>query len=128
MREFFNSLIIGACEKVPFIRHDKQKQEWESVARVLVAGYREENVFPITLSKAVVASCLFGEELIPTNWLLESFYQYLSKDEHETLIKRVSDECDPSDDDDVLEVPSSYKCYRVVSNANIRQTMEEVAH
>lgn len=127
-REFFNSLSIGASEKVPSIRHDFQKQEWESVARVLVVGFRDEEYFPITLSRAFVASCLFGEEIIPTNWLLESFYQYISRDEHETLVKSVSGECDPSSDDDLLEVLSSYKCYRMVSKENMQQTIEELAH
>ena len=124
--EFFNSLSTGACEKVPSIRHDYQKQEWESVARVLVAGFKQENYFPITLSKAFVAACFFGEELIPTNWLLESFYQYISRDEHETLEKSVSGKCDPSKDDDVLEVLNSYKCYRRVSKENMQKNNRRV--
>ncbi|XP_033111382.1 uncharacterized protein LOC117112418 [Anneissia japonica] len=60
-REFFTSLAVGAAEKVPSIRHDYQKKEWQSVANVLVFGFLAEKFFPLQLSKAFIASCLFGE-------------------------------------------------------------------
>ena len=80
-REFFNSLGIGASEEVPAIHHDYQKNEWQSIARILVSGFTKIGYFLIALSRAFIASCLFPEELLPTEWLLESFHQYVSKDE-----------------------------------------------
>ena len=126
--EFFNSLAVGAAEKVPCIRHDYQKKEWQSVAYILVFGFIQHMYFPINLSRAFVASCLFGEEMIPTKWLMDSFYDYISRDKCETLKENVSGECDPCTDEDVLEVLSSYKCNRRVTKENITKIVEELAH
>ena len=40
-KEFFSALSRGANEKVPSIRHDYQKEEWQSVARILVVGFQK---------------------------------------------------------------------------------------
>ena len=107
-REFYNSLATGASEKVPAIRHDYQQSEWKSIACVLVAGFTKFGYFPVTLSSAFIASCLFPEELLAKEWLVESFHQYISKDESETLKRSVTDECpDPSTDEDVTEATSA---------------------
>ena len=58
-REFSGSLSTGAAEKVPCLRQDYQKPQWQSVARVIVAGV----VSIITLLQAFITSCLWGEEL-----------------------------------------------------------------
>lgn len=128
-REFSNALSTGATEKVPAIRHDYQKSEWQSIARILVAGFTKIGYFPIALSRAFIASCLFPEESLPTEWLLESFHQYVSKDESESLKRCLTNECpDPSTDEDVLDVLSSYKCYRMVTKDNMQKILEELAH
>ena len=128
-REFYSSLSTGAAEKVPCLRHDYQKPQWQSVARVVVAGFRQEKYFPIMLSRAFIASCLFGEELFPTECHLDSFYNYIAKCECDTLQKCLADEeCDPSEDEDVMEVLSVYKCFRVVTKENLEHIVKELAH
>eukprot|EP00794_Sanderia_malayensis_P013127 gene13127-14477_t len=44
---FSNALSVGAQCKVPAIRHDYQRKEWEAVARILVFGYMKEQYFPL---------------------------------------------------------------------------------
>ena len=128
-REFYNSLATGASEKVPAIRHDYQQSEWKSIARILVAGFINFGYFPVTLSSAFIASCLFSEDAIPKDWLVESFHQYISKDESDTLKRSISDECpDPSLDEDVADVLSSYKCRRVIKKSSMPKIIEELAH
>ena len=128
-REFYNSLATGASEKVPAIRHDYQQSEWKSIARILVAGFTKFGYFPVTLSSAFIASCLFPEELLPKEWLVESFHQYISKDESETLKRCVTDKClDPSTDEDVIDLLTSYNCRRVVRKDTMLKIIEELAH
>ena len=57
----YHSLTVGTQEKVPCIRHELQKTQWEAIARVIVYGVKRYNYFPIFLSRAVIASVLFGE-------------------------------------------------------------------
>ena len=55
---------VGSTEKIPYVRNDLQKPQWESIARVLVYGYLHCKYFPLSLSKLFVMSSLFGEQAI----------------------------------------------------------------
>ena len=50
----FTSLTVGRKAKMPFIRHDMQKHEWESFARILLSGYKKYNYFPVQLSPCLL--------------------------------------------------------------------------
>ena len=126
-REFSIALATGASEKVPSIRHDFQKLEWQSIGRIIHYGFKQANYFPIFLAKAFIGSCMYGEEAVTKESLLESFRSYISKDEEETLKKCLEGELDP-EDDDMLDLLSSYKCYRKPSKENIKVILEELAH
>lgn len=128
-REFANSLTSGAAEKVPCLRHDYQSEQWQSVARILVVGFKQEKYFPIMLSKGFIASCLFGEGQLTKECLLESFNHFLSRGDQETLSSCLGDDqCDPSENDEVMDVLSTYKCYRRVTKESLPKIIEELAH
>ena len=74
----YNSLMVGALEKVPSVRHDFQKLEWESIGRILVYGFNQVNFFPLFLSKAFVSILFFGEESLTDSLLLDSSKSYVS--------------------------------------------------
>ena len=61
-----------------------QVAEWEAIARIIVKEYRQVGFFSIKLGKAFTA-CLFGEEAVKEDLLLESFLAYLSSDERELV-------------------------------------------
>ncbi|XP_044182403.1 uncharacterized protein LOC122963139 [Acropora millepora] len=125
--QFFNSLTVGTQEKVPAIRHDYQRAEWEAIARILMYGYIKERYFPLPLSRAFVALCLFGEESMTSDFLLSSFKLYISEDERETLQKCLEEKIE-DEYDDVLDFLSNYKCYRSPTQENILQIVSELAH
>lgn len=77
----FTSLTLGHVEKVPSIRHDHQKHEWEAIGRVLLFGLKEAAYSPVCLSPVFLASCLHGEETITEADLLLSFKSYITPDE-----------------------------------------------
>jgi len=120
-------LSTGATEKVPSVRHDYQHQEWEAIGKILVYGYREIKYFPVTLSGVFMGSCLFEESAIPESSLLEAFYLYIGKDEAEALRKCNEWELD-ANDDEVLEVLSSYKCYKNPTKENVELIITQLAH
>ena len=126
--QFFMSLSTGATEKVPSVRHDYQHQKWEAIGKILVYGYCEIKYFPVTLSDVSMGSCLFEERDISDSFLLEAFSLYISKDEAETLSQCKEGKVEANDDDDVLEVPSSYKCYKNPTKENIEVIMTQLAH
>ena len=126
-REFYTALSVGGTEKVPSIRHDYQRSEWASIARIIVFGYKEVGQFPLNISRVFFASCLFGEEVIPDSCLIDSFKLYVSRDEQEVLEKCFDAEFNP-EDEDLLDFLSAYKCYRVPKRDTIQVTVKELAH
>lgn len=126
-QHIFASLTLGHVEKVPSIRHDHQKHEWEAIGRVLLYGLKEAGYVPVCLSPVFLASCLHGEETITEADLLLSFKSYITPDEREVL-ERVLSEDFESDDEDLTEFLSSYKCYRIPKPQNIKSLFVELAH
>ena len=61
-QEFFTVHTVGSTEKTPLIRHDMQKDQWQSIARVIVYDFTVLNYFPLKLSQLIITTCLFGEE------------------------------------------------------------------
>ena len=62
-----------------------QVAEWEAIARIIVKEYRQVGFFSIKLGKAFTTACLFGEEAVKEDLLLESFLAYLRSDERELV-------------------------------------------
>eukprot|EP00794_Sanderia_malayensis_P012616 gene12616-13905_t len=124
---FCNALSVGTQSKVPAIRHDYQRKEWEAVARILIFGYMKEQYFPLLLSPAIIAACLFGEEHVSDDYLLRSFNSYVAEEERDALKKCISDDFE-SADEDVLDFLSSYKCYKHVTKQNITEVVHQLAH
>ena len=77
-----------------------------------------------------ITSCLFGEDAITGESLVESFYAYISNDEQEILKNCLDGEITKEDvtKEDLLDVLGSYKCFRQPSPENICEIVEELAH
>lgn len=90
-------------------------------------GYLKERYFLLSLSRAFLALCLFGEESITSEFLQSSFRLYVSEDERETLQKCIEGKIN-SNDDDVLDFLSNYKCYQTPAKENILQVVSELAY
>ena len=78
-QRMFSSLTVGDVVKVPCIRHDHQKTEWEAIGRVLVYGFQYAEYISICLSPVFLISCLYGEESITKEELLTSFSYYVTE-------------------------------------------------
>ena len=126
-KECFSCLTVGAIEKVPTVRHDYQKGEWEAIGRIIVYGYSVVKYFPITLSPAFVATVFFGEESLTPDFLIESFKLYVSLDEREVLENSLKVDFNLSDGD-LLDLLSSFKCYKITTKDNIFTILHELAH
>jgi hypothetical protein len=90
-KSFGDSMTVGERERVPYVRHDHFVSEWQAIGRILVQGYKMVSHFPMFLSKAFVAYCMFGDA-IPDAILIESFKKYLSVDEEEVVNNCLSPE------------------------------------
>ncbi|KAK2559076.1 hypothetical protein P5673_018721 [Acropora cervicornis] len=104
--ECFSSLTVGAIEKVPCVRHDYKRSEWD---------------WP--------CSCLWifcGKESLAPDCLFESFKLFISEEDRQVVDKSLGKDFDPNDDD-LLEFLSSFRCYKSPTLNNIKTLMNELA-
>ncbi len=121
------SLMLGEEERVPCIRHDMGKQQWQAVARIFLKGFFQTGYFPIQISQVFLISLMFGEDAITNDMYLESFKRYVSRAEADMMEKVM--ECKlPLDDDDFEDFLSAFDCKKIVNEANITEVLIELAH
>ena len=63
-KDVYQSLMVGEIERVPSIRHDFQRPEWEAIGRILMKGFSSCQYFPLMLSKTFFITCLYGESAV----------------------------------------------------------------
>ena len=105
-----NSLFIGEKERVPFVRHDLYKKEWEAIGKILTKGFNDTGYFPTMISKSFVQYCFYGD--VSNTELLSSFLNYVSRDERMLIEKLLSDE---ANNDDFLG--NEFWTFQISSNA-----------
>jgi hypothetical protein len=76
--ELYEKLCEGEAMRVPSLCSGWQATEWQSVARILLKGYNEQKIFPLRLSPAFMCAIIYGEDNVPNDVLLESFYNFIS--------------------------------------------------
>ena len=126
-KEFYESHMLWESERVPYIRHDFDRNKWEAMGRILIKGYIGSQYFLHKISKAFVAGCLFGEGSITCEMLQESFKHYVSQSES-SLIEGCLADSIACDNDEILDFFSASDCKRKVTNSNIVEIMGEIAH
>ena len=55
-----NSLFSGEKERVPFVRHNLYKKEWEAIRKILAKGFNDTGYFLTMISKSFVQYCFYG--------------------------------------------------------------------
>jgi hypothetical protein len=123
--EFYQSCCIGASEKVPMIRHDFQKGEWEACARIICYGIKI-GYYPIKLSYAFMKSSFQSENSVTQEDLVKSFFKYVSCEDKETLERNLKELDD--DQSELLEVLSTYKCFSLPTKDNLNEIISQLAH
>lgn len=126
-KDVYDSLMLGEDERVPFVRDDFQRQEWESVARILLKGFRTCQYFPLRLSRPFIVSCLFGEDSVSTDLLFDSFKHYVSEVERK-VIERCRSGTIEANDESLLDLLSNFDCRRNVTKDTSLKIFTELAH
>ena len=110
-KAFGDSMTIGERERVPYVWHNHFVSEWQAIGRILVKGYKMVSYFPLFLSRAFLAYCLFGEA-VPDLVVVESFKKYLSVDEEKLVENCLSPDRDVNvfESEEVFEFLECFNC------------------
>jgi len=127
-KEFLPSYTVGCNQIVPVIRHTMLNEDWKAVGRIIIYGLKL-NYFPIKISPVFMLSALFGEEMLDEKMLIESFLQYISNDER-NLLSLMLDKYSNDDEkiEELLDLLSSYKCFRAPNELTLPKIISEISH
>ena len=113
--EFFKGYAEGESEMVPCIKHDFSTQDWQSVGRILVKGYKDLKYFPASFCKNFVTVNFFGEHVLSSEELIEDFFRYIPFADANVLKKAINQESltdeDRNDVTDILSTLSSRRTF-----------------
>ena len=126
-QQLFSSATVGDVEKVPVTRHDYHRSTWEAIGRILVYSFEKLGFFPLGISIAFRASCLFVEQTMDDDFILASFRNYITCDERE-ILDGISQGHFRDDDEDLLDFLGNYKCYKLPTKETVQSIVSELAH
>ncbi|XP_071173910.1 uncharacterized protein [Mytilus edulis] len=124
--DFWDTFYLRCCEgnstKVPILRHDMQREHWESVASIICNGL-QFGYFPIKISLAIFEDAMYGKTEVD---LVETFLQYIPYPDKVTIQYALEGfNVEIGELIDVLEV---YNCKKYPNAENIKRLIEEIAH
>lgn len=123
-QEFYDQCTLGNCFKVPFLRHDFGKEKWESVARIILFGWKKEKYLPIKLAPVFFEQAIQGSV---KSDLIDNFLLYVAENERVVLEGCRTDFCG-ADQEELLEILDNYSCRRIPTEENFTQILQELAH
>ena len=123
--ELFASCTVGRVDKVPCIRHDMTKIEWDAVARILTPAMKVDS-YPLSLSPVLLISTLAEEKELNDDILMVSFKNYISLEEKETVEAMLFEFEDGKEE--LLEKLSFCNCYKKPTRENLRAIILELTH
>ena len=124
-QEFNDSSTLGERERIPALRHHFQSNEWSAIARIFTKGYLDLAYFPCTLSQAFIVSVIFGENAVPGEILLNSFQNYIAKEEENVVAEALTGDLDA---DKLIDVLDRFGCRKVPTKEKARDLILQVAH
>lgn len=128
-REILDTRFLGNMQRVPLVVHDYFVEEWTTIGLILVKGFLDCGYFPLTLCKAFVINCLFGDESLPDKMLLNAFLKYISKTEERLVSSALTagQTSNVFDDEFFQNILDRYRCRTKVSCMNVYGVFLELA-
>ncbi|XP_034082402.1 uncharacterized protein LOC117552848 [Gymnodraco acuticeps] len=122
--DFYEQCTMGNGFKVPYLRHDFGKQEWESVGRIITFGWQKEKYLPVKLSPVLLEQAVLG---FVVSDLVDSFLKYVSESER-VIFESCRSDFEGVDQEELLEIMDIHNCRRLPTADNFEQILKEIAH
>ncbi|KAL4226851.1 hypothetical protein ACF0H5_014830 [Mactra antiquata] len=122
--EFYEQCTLGTSQKVPFLRHDFDEEEWRAVAKIICFGWTSQGYFPLQLSLPFMEQSIFG---LFTTDVAESFYKVVPDHESKCLRNAITD-FSKIDLEELLDVLDAHDVRKSPNQSNIARIVQEIAH
>ena len=122
--DFYEQCTLGNAFKVPFLRHDFGKQQWESIGRIIAMGWQKEKYLPIKIAPVILEKVALGSV---KSSLVDCFLKYVTESER-LVFESCRSDFESVDQEELIEVMDLHSCRRMPTADNIEQLLEELAH
>ncbi|PIK48034.1 hypothetical protein BSL78_15096 [Apostichopus japonicus] len=123
---FRDNITLGKNFKVPYLRHDFQSAQWESVARIILKGFQTTGYFPTFLAPPFVEYSI-SSKVAPDTKVLEAFFQYVPDEERE-IFQRALDDFTAVDLNELIDILDIYQCKVLPTALNFGTILHEISH
>ena len=122
--ELFALYMVERIGKIPYVRQDMIKIEWNAVARILIAAMKVD-CYSLSLPPALLIVTLFGEKELNDDVLKNSLKNYVSLEDKKTF-EAVLFEFEEGNEE-LLRMLSFCNCYRKPTRENFCAIVVELA-
>ncbi|KAK7904900.1 hypothetical protein WMY93_017507 [Mugilogobius chulae] len=129
---FWTELLDHAAEgeelRVPLLTPKWQEEEWKSIARILVKGFKDHSYFPCRLAPVFAVTVIFGENEVSDDMLLKNLLLYISQSERDLINTALKEDLDDEDKDELLETLDHLGVKTKPTKENLQDILLKAAH
>lgn len=124
--EFYSVATEGLDMKVPILSARRREEEWKSVGRILVKGFRDHGYYPC--QQAFTVALILGEKYVTSDLLFDSFLCYLSNEEMDLVRKALQEDLDDEEEADLIDFLDRMGSTTSPTKDNLKSTLLSIGH
>ncbi len=114
--------------RVPSLSPKWQEEDWKSIGRILVKGYKDQGYFPTRLATAFTVALVFGEHSVTDEMMIDSFLLYLSQSERDLVSCALKEDLLGDDKDELLDLLDRLGVTTMPTQQNLKELMLKAGH
>lgn len=118
----------GETERVPRLRPDYCKAEWQAVGLIWVKGLLDHGVMPAMLSKSFILACIHGLDSVDVDILMASFLNFLPPVERLVIEKALQGVVEQSDEEELMDIFTRMGSHYLPAKDDLQPAIETMAH
>uniref|UniRef100_A0A096M4T5 HECT domain-containing protein n=1 Tax=Poecilia formosa TaxID=48698 RepID=A0A096M4T5_POEFO len=126
--EFMEHIGEGEEVRVPSLPNRWQKQEWKSIGRILLKGFKDHGYFPCRLAPAFTVALIFGESEVSEEMLFESLLLYITQSDRDLVSNVLKSGCPDEDRDELVDLLDRLNVTALPTQDNLKGLLLSAAH
>lgn len=126
--EFMDRIAEGEEVRVPSLPNKWQKEEWKSIGRVLLKGYKDHGYFPCRLAPAFSVALIFGESEVSDEMLFESLLLFISQSDRDLVTTSLKADSLNEDQDELIDLLDRLDVTTLPTEETLKGILVSAAH
>lgn len=126
--EFMEHTTEGEDLRVPLLSPKWQEEEWKSIGRILLKGFKDHGYYPCRLAPVFTVALIFGEGAVTDDMLYESLLQFISQSDRDLITTALKEDLVGEDRDELLDLLDRMDVTVLPTQTNLKGILLKVAH